>query len=738
MKEKVLPWVFMTVICTFGVVALFSWHAMNSLNHYEVYENKVQNMIVLPQVPERPYLHFAGETSVFLIKEDNSLWAWGSNIYGRLGDGTASTSIWRNQGIVVNNNRNRPVHIMDNVSIIKSTWNSTFVIQNDGNLWAWGRNDRGQLGDGTRTDRYNPTLIMTNVAYVYPAASTTFAIKTDGSLWAWGENRNGNIGDGTTSIEEWRDEYRHWHMIEDNTRCSPVHIMDNVASVKATGSSTFAIKTDGSLWAWGRNLSGQLGDGTNINRYSPVYIMENVFEVHFLSESSSATKFATKNDGSLWAWGRDWTDTPAQILVDVAKVHLSWDATFAIQSDGTLWGWGMNLGGQVGTGSTGRIRHPARIMEDVTSVHTAHSATFAVQTDGTLWAWGSNFDRLIGDGTTANRHRPVKIMEDVILVDTSASVAFAVQSDNTLWAWGNNLSGKLGNGRICNCEWNYEDEKCLKPAKIMENVASVHTNRDITFAFQNDLSLWAWGNDKSGTIGTGRVMPWVIEPTEISFLFDYEPTINVDFTAEDALIAYNDFLLEIIATVGFRGDRWQTGIINAFLIDFDNDGIPELVIEIHDASNELFGVSILVLGYAGQLDVLHYATVWSDGGDSLFYYFAPFENGQHFLVGIVGGLYQPGYIDGNTEERHYLRLYNGKWIVEFNPTVIYVWEFDEYLNRHHSIKHRIIVDGEIITEDTLDMIYNELQITGLYHISRRHEERHTVQDVLTEIESRLR
>ena len=177
---------------------------------------------------------------------------------------------------------------------ISTSINHTMAIKTDGSLWAWGW--RGKVGDGTtEEDRLSPVKIMDDVASVSAGSGHTMAVKTDGSLWAWGDNRSGNLGDGT------RTTYRSLHVIlEDNNRLSPVKIMDGVASVSVGGGPhTMAIKTDGSLWAWGANSFGMLGDGTQEFRFSPVKIMDGAASV---SAGSSYT-IAVKTDGSLWAWG---------------------------------------------------------------------------------------------------------------------------------------------------------------------------------------------------------------------------------------------------------------------------------------------------------------------------------------------------------------------------------------------------------------------------------------------------
>jgi alpha-tubulin suppressor-like RCC1 family protein len=188
-----------------------------------------------------------------------------------------------------------PVPVADSNATTFSTGSyHSLIIKNDGSLWTYGTNTYGQLGDGTTTSNPSPTApIMNDVIAVSARAEQSFAIKNDGTLWAWGSNSAGQLGDGTTE-----------------KRLSPVKIMDGVAAVKAGITCTLAIKTDDTLWAWGSNSRGQLGDGTANNRLKPVKIMDNVITAdtsgyHSVSAGGAVHVLAMKNDGSLWGWGRN-------------------------------------------------------------------------------------------------------------------------------------------------------------------------------------------------------------------------------------------------------------------------------------------------------------------------------------------------------------------------------------------------------------------------------------------------
>lgn len=238
----------------------------------------------------------AGDNYFVVLKTDGSLWAWGDNRAGQLGDGTKSY-------------RQNPVKVMDDVRQVSVGRQHTMAIRNDGSLWAWGDNGDGQLGDGTQTQRSTPVKIMDDVRQVSAGGLHTMAVRNDGSLWAWGNNTFGEIGNG----------------VEFSQPLSPVKVMDNVREVSADNCYTMAVCNDGSLWAWGSNNYGQYGDGTKRARIRPKKIMDNVREV----SAGGFFTFAILNDGSLWAWGNnssgelgDGTQTQRLSPVKIMDIYL--------------------------------------------------------------------------------------------------------------------------------------------------------------------------------------------------------------------------------------------------------------------------------------------------------------------------------------------------------------------------------------------------------------------------------
>lgn len=321
------------------------------------------------------------------IKKDASLWTWGWNIAGQLGDGS-------------NTDINTPAKIMDNVATVSANSFHSLAIKKDETLWVWGRTDYGLIGYVANTENNTPTKIMDNVTAISTGGFHSLAIKSDATLWVWGINSAGQLGDGTYINKD-----------------TPTKIMENILAVSAGNEFSLAIKNDGSLWAWGANTNGQLGDGSNTKKNSPTKIMDNVSTIAAGMDHS----IVIKNDGSLWAWGKnnygqlgDGTNLnkniPTKIMDNVLTIPSQSYHSLAIKNDGTLWTWGYNSSGQLGDGTNINKNIPTKILDNVLAAAAGGVHSLAMKDDGSLWAWGLNDYGQIGDGTNTKKNVPTRII----------------------------------------------------------------------------------------------------------------------------------------------------------------------------------------------------------------------------------------------------------------------------------------------------------------------------------------
>jgi alpha-tubulin suppressor-like RCC1 family protein len=316
----------------------------------------------------------------------------------------------------------------------------TMILKTDGTLWATGRNESGQLGDGTTISRSTPRQVQTGVRAVSAGLFHTMILKTDGTLWATGGNSYGQLGDGTTS------DRRTW-----------VQVMAEVQAVAAGYVFTMILKNDGTLWAAGFNLYGQLGDGTTSTAASP---------------------------------------TPKQVMTGVRAVAASGGHTMILKTDRTLWVAGWNASGQLGDGTTVDRATPVEVMTDVEAVAAGREHSMIIKADGTLWAAGYNNYGQLGDGTVTNRMTPVQVMTSVRAVAPSDLSTMILRMDGTLWAMGINYAGQFGDGTT-------STSASPTPRQVTTGVRAVATGSGYTMMIKTDGTLWAAGGNNDGQLGDG-------------------------------------------------------------------------------------------------------------------------------------------------------------------------------------------------------------------------------------------
>ncbi|MGZ9674710.1 Ig-like domain-containing protein [Flavobacterium sp. GNP001] len=338
----------------------------------------------------------AGTRNTVGIKQDGTLWAWGDGLLTGAGDVTSPVQIGT----------------ATNWKTVSAGYTHALAIKTDGTLWAWGLSSDGSFGSGIAGDfSILPKQIGMQSDWLTIAAGTkvSTAIKTDGTLWSWGYNAVGQVGDGTTVTKLIPTQ------IGTDTNWSSIALH----SSNYTISSTLALKTDGTLWAWGTNNDGQLGDGTFVQKNAPVQIGT---DTNWSSiDTGESHSLAIKTNGTLWAWGKnqygelgDGTtvlkNVPTQIGTSTLWTSIRGGSGFSVgtQTGGLLLAWGVNSSGQLGNGTLTIQTTPLLSTTSAQTVSVGSSHSFIQNATGT-YSWGYNAYGVLGDGTTANKNIPTLI-----------------------------------------------------------------------------------------------------------------------------------------------------------------------------------------------------------------------------------------------------------------------------------------------------------------------------------------
>lgn len=360
----------------------------------------------------------------------------------------------------------------------------------EGSVWCWGRNDQGQLGDDSTTDSEIPVQVvgsggagtLTDIDVVAAGENHACGLRSDDTVWCWGDNANGQLGDNSTS-----------------DRQTPVQvvgpggpsILSSVVSIAAGADHTCAARSDGTAYCWGHNGNGQLGDDTTIGRDTPTQVagvggggtLANVASLG----AGAATSCAVTTSGAAYCWGDNdegqlgddtttESETPVQVvgvggtgtLASVGAIDGGEKHTCAARSDGGVHCWGRNDEGQLGDDTTTDSSSPVAVKGEggvgtlgtVVGLGAGYRSSCAATSGGAAYCWGENGDGQLGDDSTTPSDTPVRVvgsggvgnLTGVLLVAVGGNGgtgvgghACAARPDEEVWCWGRNGEGQLGN-----------------------------------------------------------------------------------------------------------------------------------------------------------------------------------------------------------------------------------------------------------------------------------------------------
>ncbi|WP_058625283.1 RCC1 domain-containing protein [Microbacterium testaceum] len=466
----------------------------------------------------------AGGAASFGVAPDGSLWAWGADSSGQLGNGQAAVrpslsparveALW-DAGV--------------QVTQVSAGSRAAFAVASDGSVWAWGSGGGGVLGDGDASaDVSAPVRVDAlwnagaRVTQVSAAERYVLALANDGSVWAWGSGEGAVLGD--------RDASRHFS--------APVRV-DALwgAGVRATQisageSHALAVASDGSVWSWGSGAWGVLGDGVASGHSSQPLRVNSLWDAGVRMTQVSAGVWhsvAVALDGSVWAWGsgrfgRLGDGIVSEHVSGPVRLDAMWDAgvratqvsagpmhSLAVASDGSLWSWGSGETGLLGDGDESDHVSAARRVDAlwdagkrITQSSAGDQHSLAVASDGSVWAWGDGWTGQLGNGSTAVHAVPGLVGAHTFTqISAGESHSLALASDGSVWAWGDGADGRLGNGasNVHSTAWPVTVLASWTVGDPGRKITQVAAGATTSLALASDGSVWAWGSGSDGQLG---------------------------------------------------------------------------------------------------------------------------------------------------------------------------------------------------------------------------------------------
>jgi len=423
----------------------------------------------------------AGDYHCVALKEDGTMWSWGSNGSGQLGDGMGS-----NSACPVQVRGEGGAGYLSGIVQVSANGNYSLALGMDGTVWGWGSNGSGQIGDGTDSNKYTPAHVTTdgstplqNVVYVSAGSLHGVAVLDDGTVWTWGNNGNGELGDGGASGSRSLTAVQVLGV-------GGSGVLSGIRTVSGGGRHTLAVTDSGSLLAWGGNDYDELGTGEEGGSNVPVSVQ-----------------------------GLNSTGTFSGVRAVTAggKSGVGGGHSIGVRSDG-VWGWGRNTVGQLGIGSETQVDYPNPVTRfaHITAIDSGSQFTLALDQDGYVWSWGYNYYGQLGDGTETNRSTPVRVkgeggsgyLSGITAIAAGGSHALAANGTNA-WGWGRNSVGQLGQNNTTNSS---------TPVRVttdgtnpLANVAGVAAGSDHSLFLISGGTVMSCGGNAYGQLGNNTGGP---------------------------------------------------------------------------------------------------------------------------------------------------------------------------------------------------------------------------------------
>jgi len=530
----------------------------------------------------------AGAGFSLALRADGTVWSWGVNDKGQLGDGTTKS-------------REKPVLVkgLTNIVAIDAGEGSNHGLALDvgGNVWSWGFNSTGQLGDGSVKSRPTPELVpkLDRVIAIAAGVAHSLALRADGTVRAWGSNGRGQLGDGSTNQHELpiqvpmlssivaiaAGEHSLAHhssgtvwawgandggqLGNDTTGDShnPTPVLDGpgsteslnlITAIAAGGSHSLAIRADGEARAWGHNDAGQLGDGTEKDRHTPVAMkfvkggVEYTAKVTALAGGGQHTLVIVHTGGG-WGWGANGSKQLGNPLIPADESETAVDQKLSpkaiaagaahgleisggegalgptgIYDSGDGWAWGANDQEQVKPGDmSGQPLGMTVTLSGGTAIAGGGAHSLELSPTGNVYAWGANDRGQAGLGAASKPSSyilPVKgpggdgLLSGVKAVAAGESHSLALKGDGTVWAWGANDGGQLGDTSLKDRATPVQ-VKGLGGNGVLIDIVAIAAGGQTSLALRADGTVWSWGVNDKGQLGNNVATKYSTTPVQV-------------------------------------------------------------------------------------------------------------------------------------------------------------------------------------------------------------------------------
>lgn len=435
-----------------------------------------------------------GENHSMALKGDGTVWGWGNNKFGQLGNNsTITTEI-----------PTKVVGLQD-VKMIAAGSNHTLALKNDGTVWAWGYNNVGQLGDNTQIVRYEPVQVLgedgegylKDIVYIAAGTNYSAAINKKGEVWTWGLNTNGQLGDGSTI-----------------NKYTPVRVKANlngIIQIACGNNHMIAVKADGTAYTWGYNQYGKLGDNTTVQRTIPVQVLQSAntaVEDIIAVEASHNNSYLIKADGTVLSVGYGANGglgnsatanqtLPVQVvnpegtdsLKNIATIKAGANTVYVLDKQGKVYTWGLGTNGQLGNHDVINSNKPTEVkdgsgenaLDKILYLGAGWNHGLVVGNDGYIQVWGANNSQQLGTLSITRSTLPIYIGSKII-------------------ATPNNVRMEIGDTRKITIEMN--SFNLFKPEDELSRTVSFQSLNDSVVTVSNDGTLTAVGNGITKVVAT--------------------------------------------------------------------------------------------------------------------------------------------------------------------------------------------------------------------------------------------